>query len=59
MKRHLYNVIDYLNGKIDLYNGQYEKSINVWNQAWDEMKYMGYNPETAQGIKKYILNELL
>jgi len=27
-------VIDYLNGKIDLYNGEYEKSIKVWSEAW-------------------------
>ena len=34
MKKHLQNVIDYLNGKIDLYNGEYEKSIKVWSEAW-------------------------
>lgn len=27
MKKYLENVIDYLNGKIDLYNGQYQKTI--------------------------------
>ena len=29
MKKHLQNVIDYLNGKIDLYNGEYQKSIEM------------------------------
>ncbi len=58
MKKHLQNVIDYLNGKIDLYNGQYQKSIDLWNQVWDEMKFMGYNPETTQGIKRYIKEQL-
>ena len=58
MKQHLQNVIDYLNGNIDLYNGQYNRSIQVWNQAWDEMKWMGYDPETVTGIKKYITEQL-
>jgi hypothetical protein len=58
MKRHLQNVIDYLNGKIDLYNGKYEKSIQVWNEIWDECRFMGYNPETATGIEKYIKEQL-
>ncbi len=58
MKKHLQNVIDYSNGKIDLYNGQYEKSISIWNEVWDEMKWMGYNPETVTGIKKYITEQL-
>lgn len=58
MKQHLQNVIDYLNGNIDLYNGQYNKSIQVWNQVWDEIRYMGYDPQTVKGIKKYISEQL-
>lgn len=58
MKKHLQNVIDYLNGKIDLYNGQYEKSISIWNEVWDEMRFLGYNPSTIQGIQKYIKEQL-
>jgi hypothetical protein len=57
-KKHLQNVIDYLNGKIDLYNGLYEKSIQVWNEAWDEMTWLGYNPQTVAGLKKYIQEQL-
>jgi hypothetical protein len=57
-KKHLQNVIDYLNGKIDLYNGQYNQSINVWNEAWDEMRFMGYDPQTVTGIKKYMQEQL-
>jgi hypothetical protein len=58
MKNHLQNVINYLEGKIDLYNGEYEKSIEIWNQAWDEMRFLGYNPSTIQGIQKYIKEQL-
>jgi len=58
MKKHLQNVIDYLNGKIDLYNGEYEKSIKVWSEAWDEIRFLGYNPSTIQGIQKYIKEQL-
>jgi hypothetical protein len=58
MKKHLQNVIDYLNGKIDLYNGEYQKSIEIWNEVWDEMKWLGYNPSTIQGIQKYIKEQL-
>jgi hypothetical protein len=57
-KKYLQNVIDYLNGKIDLYNGQYKESIQVWDNVWDEMKWMGYNPESAKDINKYILEQL-
>jgi hypothetical protein len=58
MKQHLQNVIDYLNGKIDLYNGQYNRSIQVWDQVWDEIRYMGYDPQTVKGINKYISEQL-
>lgn len=58
MKQHLQNVIDYLNGNIDLYNGQYNRSIQVWDQVWDEMKWMGYDPQTVKGINKYISEQL-
>lgn len=58
MRKHLQNVIDYLNGKIDLYDGNYEQSIQAWDQAWDEMRFMGYNPETTQGMSKYIKEQL-
>ena len=58
MKKHLLNVIDYLNGKIDLYNGQYNQSIQVWESVWDEIQYMGYKPDTVKGIQKYISEQL-
>ena len=57
-KNNLRLVIKYLKGEIDLYNGNYNDAINVWNQAWDEMNFMGYNPQTAEGIKKYITEQL-
>ena len=58
MKRELVAVMRYLRGEIDLYNGHYEKAIQVWYSVWTEMKYLGYNPEKADDIKKYIVNEL-
>ena len=53
-KANLLKVIDYLEGKIDIYNGQYESVINTWNDAWDEMRWQGYDPETVNGIRKYM-----
>ena len=58
MKNNLMLVIKYLKGEIDIYNGQYENAINTWNEAWDEMNFMGYNPQTVEGIKKYIRDQL-
>ena len=57
-KRNLMLVIKYLQGEIDIYNGEYQNVINTWNQAWDEMKYMGYNPESINSIRNYIAIEL-
>ncbi len=57
-KRNLKLVIKYLKGEIDIYNGQYQEVIQTWNQAWDEMKWMGYNPESADSIANYIALEL-
>ena len=57
-KNNLLKVIKYLKGEIDIYNGNYNDAINAWNQAWDEMIFLGYNPQTVQGIKKYITEQL-
>lgn len=57
-KNNLMLVIKYLKGEIDIYNGEYQNVINTWNQAWDEMKFMGYNPESINSIKNYIALEL-
>lgn len=57
-KHNLRLVIKYLKGEIDLYNGQYQNAIDTWNQAWDEMKWLGYNPENANSIANYIALEL-
>jgi len=53
-KENLLKVIDYLEGKIDIYNGQYANVINTWNDAWDEMRWQGYDPQTINGIQKYM-----
>ena len=54
MKIKLNVVIEYLNGKTDIYNGNYQDVITVWNNVWDEMLYMGYNPESISDIKRYM-----
>jgi len=50
----LREVIDYLEGRIDIYDGSHEETIRAWNKAWDEMLWQGIKPDTAAGIKKYI-----
>ena len=57
-RENLMLVAEYLKGKIDLYNGSYEDAIQVWNDAWDEMEYTGYNPQTVKGIQDYIKEQL-
>lgn len=57
-KRNLKIVIDYLEGKVDIYNGEYQDVINTWNSAWDEMRFQGYNPQDPKAIKRYIDLEL-
>lgn len=57
-KELLMQVIDYLNGKIDIYDGKHQGALIAWDDAWSEMKYLGYNPESASDIKAYIRNEL-
>ena len=57
-KENLMLVIKYLKGEIDIYNGNYENTIRVWNEAWDEMIFTGYNPETVKGIEDYIKEQL-
>ena len=50
----LREVIAYLEGRIDLYDGRHAKTVDAWNNAWDEMVWLGSKPDTPQGIKKYI-----
>ena len=50
----LREVVDYLEGGVDIYDGLHEETIKVWNNAWDEMVWLGIEPDTAAGIKKYI-----
>ena len=57
-KKLLMLVIEYLEGKIDIYDGNYSHVIDTWNNAWDEMKFMGYNPQDSESIKKYIREQL-
>jgi|BioPla2DNA2_1021312.scaffolds.fasta_scaffold20129_8 hypothetical protein len=57
-KSNLMLVIKYLKGEIDIYDGKHENVIMTWNNAWDEMNWMGYNPQTVEGIQKYIKEQL-
>lgn len=57
-KQGLELVIAYLEGKVDIYDGNHPGAIRIWDEAWDEMKFLGYNPETVDGIKAYMKNEL-
>lgn len=57
-KELLMQVIDYLNGKIDIYDGKHQSVLIAWDDAWSEMKYLGYNPESASSIQSYIRKEL-
>ena len=50
----LREVVDYLEGRVDIYDGEHEETIKVWNEAWDEMVWQGIKPDTVDGIKKYI-----
>lgn len=58
MIKRLQIVIDYLEGRTEIYDGKHTDVLATWNDAWDEMKYLGYNPETAEGIRRYIKKEL-
>lgn len=57
-KEGLQMVISYLNGELDIYDGKHPDVIRIWDQAWDEMRFLGYNPETVLGIKNYMAKEL-
>ena len=50
----LEQVIDYLNGKVDIYDGQHNDTVKAWNSAWDEMVWQGFKPDSVVGIKQYI-----
>ena len=52
--QNLRKVIDYLNGKIDIYDGNHQETIKAWNSAWDEMTFQGFQPDSANGIRQYI-----
>ena len=50
----LREVINYLEGRIDIYDGEHQETIKAWDIAWDEMLWQGIEPDTVAGIKKYI-----
>lgn len=58
MKEKLLTVIDYLDGKIDIYDGNHQDVIQAWNAAWDEMRYMEVDSASISGIRQYIRYQL-
>ena len=56
--KNLILVVLFLEGKVDIYSDEYYHAVETWNQAWDEMKYLGYNPECPESIMKYLTFEL-
>ena len=54
----LIEVIMYLEGKLEIYDGNHNDTIDIWNEAWDEMVCTGYEPDTASGIRKYMDEQL-
>jgi hypothetical protein len=58
MRNRLQTVIEYLEGKVDIYDGKHGDVISAWDYIWDEMKWAGYDPESASDIKRYIWERL-
>ena len=56
--KNLVMVILYLEGEVDIYNGEYESVVATWDQVWDEMIYLGYDPECPESIRRYLVFEL-
>ena len=56
--KNLVMVILFLEGEVDIYNGEYDSVVATWNQAWDEMKDLGYDPECPESIGRYLVFEL-
>ncbi len=50
----LERVVDYLEGKVDIYDGNHNDIVSTWNSAWDEMVWQGFKPDTANGVRGYL-----
>lgn len=53
MKYHINKIIRYLQGTLDIYNGEHNKTLQLWDTIWDEVKFMGLNPESVKDLKQY------
>ena len=53
-KSNLQKVVQYLEGKLEIYDGKHKEVIKTWDEAWDEMRFLGYQPDDASSIKSYI-----
>lgn len=54
MKHHINKIIRYLQGTLDIYNGEHNKTLHLWDTIWDEMKFIGLNPESVKDLKQYV-----
>lgn len=55
MRYHIINIILYLQGTLDIYNGEHNKTIQIWDSIWSEMLFMGLNPESVKDLKQYMM----
>jgi len=50
----LRQVIEYMSGNVDIYDGNHAEIVAAWDRAWDEMTFQGFDPGSASGIRQYI-----
>ena len=55
MRYHINKIIQYLEGTLDIYNGHHSKTVETWNSIWDEMYFMGLNPQSVKDLKRYMM----
>ena len=54
----MHEVIRYKKGEIDIYDGKHGDTVQIWDELWDEMAFMGYDPTSPEDIARYIRQEL-
>lgn len=54
MRYHINKIIQYLEGRLDIYNGEHDKTVQIWDSVWGEMLFMGLNPHSINDLKQYI-----
>ena len=54
----LIEIILHLEGYLDIYDGNHHYIIDMWNELWGKLIYLGYSPDTLSGIKKHMDKQL-